>query len=125
MSEASIKRVMASFMSRIKAECAAGRGEQLLHEVMAALAVDFASTVFLKMEDVLAKATEDTIDPTFDWLQEYPYQAGLELLDGVTSTIQQFGGSPEMVGSAQQVTVEAYQSHLNKLLATSQAGGRA
>ena len=123
MSTQSIRRIYVRTRAQVEAACAEGRGTELHDQFVRDLAADFASTVFLKMEDALARATPETISEVFEWLQEYPRWAGLQFVESVTSTLVAFNASPQQVEAAQSVAATAYQGRLDKLLDASSAGG--
>jgi predicted esterase len=102
-----------------------GRAKEHLDDFFKAMAVDFANTVFLKMEAEVAKMTEETVDQYWRWIQEFPYDQGLSLIESVKSSMAQYQASELQIKEAQTLTANAYQEQLNFLFENSQAGGAA
>ena len=125
MSEESIRRITERFTSQLVEACQQGRGKQILDDFFRAIAVDFATTTFLAMDEALAKATPDDGQKLWEWVQSFPEEQGLGLLASVTSTMEAFHGSAEEIDEAQQISALAYSDRLNTLFESSSAGGSA
>jgi hypothetical protein len=125
MSEASIRRILDGFTPQIETACREGRGEQFLGEFFAAIAGDFADTVFLQMDAKVANADPASGAELWHWVNEFPTANGLELLEAVASTLRHFGCSSEQIEKGQEITAAAFAGRLNQHMETSQAGGSA
>jgi hypothetical protein len=121
----SAAQIFGRFAPLIVQACSDGRGEILLDEYITAIAVDWAETVYLKMDAEVSKTTSETVDDVAKWLEQFPYVMGLDLMKTTTGTLELFRLSPEKIEAKQTMTARAYQDRLDTLIEAFQAGGSA
>jgi len=113
------------FAPEIEKACREGRGKEVLDDYFKAVAEHFAEAVFLKLDAELKKQTEETIDDFAAWVEQFPYEQGLDLIERLTSTMRSFNATEEQIGEAANLTAVAYQQRLDFLFQSSYAGGAA
>lgn len=95
MTDSSLDRIYQHFEARTEAACAAGKGLELLHELLGALAEHIA-----KMEAEVARvASDERAAEVVDWALAFPEQQGVKLLEGLERTLRDFGATPEMIAA--------------------------
>ncbi len=113
-------------LDEIKKACAEYRGKILMDEEIAAMANEWACSVYLYMDHAASHVTEETAEDVLAQLSEFPNAVGLRLLDSIERAFCQIGiGTPAQISDAMSVAASAYQRRLNYLMEIAPVGGAA
>lgn len=127
MTVASIYAIKDHYDAQAAAECAAGRGQDLMLAFARDIGADFARTTFLRMSAIADEVTAKNAQTTFELLNSFPQYAMNQLADAVrTGWIVEAGlaAGPEL-DDVEKTAVESFAATLEMLFASSHGGGAA